>query len=129
MCGQSFGCLDDIEQKPPLAAAFDRLLAAAADRLLDPTRKICELLTGDRKSILEDRALIQQFFQDIIDKRRKEGYHGEKRDLLQLFMEWRDEDGKSLPDDVLRDNIFQITVSLSSTIRRRDLLQLGILVN
>ncbi|CAO3568869.1 unnamed protein product [Mortierella alpina] len=115
MCGQSFGCLDAIEQKPPLAAAFDRLLAAAADRLLDPTRKICELLTGDRKSILEDRALIQQFFQDIIDKRRKEGYQGEKRDLLQLFMEWRDEDGKPLPDDVLRDNIFQITVAAYDT--------------
>ncbi|KAF9566421.1 hypothetical protein EC968_003765 [Mortierella alpina] len=111
MCGQSFGSLDDIEQKAPLAAAFDRLLAAAADRLLDPTRKIRELLTGDRRTTLDDRALIQQFFQDIIDKRRREGFHGTKKDLLQLFMEWRDEDGKSLPDDVLRDNIFQITVA------------------
>ncbi len=92
MCGESFGSLDDIEHKAPLAAAFDRLLAAAADRLLDPTWKIRELLTGERKTIRDDRALMQQFFQDIIDKRRKEGFHGSKRDLLQLFMEWRDED-------------------------------------
>ncbi|KAF9947053.1 hypothetical protein BGZ72_010908 [Mortierella alpina] len=115
MCGQSFGCLDDIEHKAPLAAAFDRLLGAAADRLLDPTRKLSELLTGARKTIRDDRALIQQFFQDIIDKRRKEECHGTKRDLLQLFMEWKDENGQALPDDVLVDNIFQMTVAAYDT--------------
>ncbi|KAF9925515.1 hypothetical protein BGZ67_008568 [Mortierella alpina] len=115
MCGQSFGSLDDIEQKAPLAAAFDKLLAAAGHRLLDPAWKIREILTGERKAILDARAMIQQFFQDIIDKRRREGYHGTKRDLLQLFMEWTDEDEKSLPGDIMLDSIFQITVAAYDT--------------
>ena len=112
MCGQSFGCLNNVEHKPPLAAAIDRLLAAAASRMLDPTQRIRERLTGARKTIVEDRALIKHFFRDIIERRRKEGYHAEKRDLLQLFIEWKNEDGISLPDDVILDNMFQITVSV-----------------
>ncbi|KAF9955263.1 hypothetical protein BGZ70_010295 [Mortierella alpina] len=115
MCGQSFGSLDDTEQKAPLAAAFERILTATAARLLDPTRKIRERLTGDRKTILDDKALINQFFQDIIDERRKEGYHGAQKDLLQLSIEWRDEDGKPLPNDVLRDHIFQVTLAAHDT--------------
>ncbi|KAG0213597.1 hypothetical protein BGX28_004014 [Mortierella sp. GBA30] len=111
MCGHSFGCLDNIDHKPPIAAAFDRLLAAAANRMLDPTQKIRERLTGTHKVIIEDRAQIQLFFQDIIDRRRKEGYHAEKSDLLQLFMEWKDEDGKSLSNDLMLDSIFQMTVA------------------
>ncbi len=110
MCGQSFGCLDNIDQKPPVAAAIDRILAAAASRMLDPTQKLRERLTGASKTIIEDRALIQQFFREIIDKRRKEGYHAEKRDLLQLFLEGKDEDGLSFSDDVLLDVLFQTTV-------------------
>lgn len=112
MCGQSFGCLNNVEHKPPLAAAIDRLLAAAANRMLDPTQRIRERLTGASKTIVEDRALIKQFFRDIIERRRKEGHHAEKRDLLQLFIEWKNEDGISLPDDVILDNMFQITVSV-----------------
>ncbi|KAK5797260.1 cytochrome P450 [Linnemannia elongata] len=110
MCGQSFGCLNNVEHKPPLAAAIDRLLAAAANRMLDPTQRIRERLTGASKTIVEDRALIKQFFRDIIERRRKEGHHAEKRDLLQLFIEWKNEDGISLPDDVILDNMFQITI-------------------
>ncbi|KAF8927369.1 hypothetical protein BGZ47_002194 [Haplosporangium gracile] len=110
MCGQSFGCLNNVKHKPPLAAAIDRLLAAAACRMLDPTQRIRERLTGASKNIVKDRALIKQFFRDIIERRRKEGYHAEKRDLLQLFIEWSDEDGMSLPDDVILDTLFQITI-------------------
>jgi len=112
MCGESFGCLNNIEHKPPLVAAIDRLLAAAASRMLDPTQRIRERLTGTSKTVVEDRALIKQFFRDIIERRRKEGYHAEKRDILQLLIEWNDEDGKSLPDDVILDTIFQVTVSV-----------------
>ncbi|KAF9280354.1 hypothetical protein BGZ68_007297 [Mortierella alpina] len=110
MCGQSFGCLDNVEQKPPVAAAIDRLLTAAANRMLNPTQRIRERLTGVSKTIMEDRALIRQFFQDIVESRRKEGYHEEKKDLLQLFIEGKDEEGVSFPDGVMLDILFQTTV-------------------
>ncbi|KAF9558870.1 hypothetical protein EC968_006852 [Mortierella alpina] len=111
LCGQSFGCLDNVEQKPPVAAAIDRLLASAARRIFDPTQRIRELLTGTSKRLIEDRALIQQFFRDIIERRRREGCHAEKKDLVQLFVEWEDEDGRPLPEDVMVDTLFQTTTA------------------
>ncbi|KAG0196625.1 hypothetical protein BGX28_009915 [Mortierella sp. GBA30] len=109
--GKSFGCLDNIHQKAPFAVSFDGLTAACSDRLLDPIWKIRERLTSVGKKVQYDKTLIQQHTLQLMEKRRKEGYHAAKKDLLQIFMETKDEDGAPLSDELIVDIILNFTIA------------------
>ncbi|KAG0196626.1 hypothetical protein BGX28_009916 [Mortierella sp. GBA30] len=109
--GNSFGCLDNIHQKAPFAKSFDDLTAACSARLLDPSWKIREPLTKAGKKIQDDKTLIRQHALQLIEKRRKEGYHAAKKDLLQLIMEANDDDGAPLSDELMVDIINNFTIA------------------
>ncbi|KAF9959242.1 hypothetical protein BGZ70_008924 [Mortierella alpina] len=109
--GKSFGCLDNIENEVPLAVAFDRLLSVSASRITNPAWRITEPLTGVTKTVKEDRAMIRKYYIEIIEERRRNGYHKAKKDLLQLVMEVMDDDGNPLSEDLIVDIVFQLTVA------------------
>ncbi|KAI8358585.1 cytochrome P450 [Mortierella sp. GBAus27b] len=109
--GKSFGCLENIEHEVPFAVSFDDLTEICTERLRDPIWKMRERLTGVHKDAQYHKKLIRDHSLELIQKRRREGYHASKKDLLQLFMEVRDDDGKPLSDELLIDIILNFTIA------------------
>ncbi|KAF9911531.1 Protein kinase alk2 [Linnemannia zychae] len=109
--GESFGCLDNIESQVDFAVAFDDLTSVTSDRLMDPAWRIREALTKAGKKNVNDRNLVRGHAMKIIEKRRAEGYHKPKKDLLQLFMETKDDEGNALTDEHLIDVILNFTIA------------------
>ncbi|KAG0277066.1 Protein kinase alk2 [Linnemannia exigua] len=109
--GGSFGCLDNIESEVDFAVSFDDLTSICSDRLMDPAWRIREALTKVGARAKYDKALIRKHSLDIIEKRRKYGYQGTKKDLLQLFMEAEDDNGHPLSDEYLVDIILNFTIA------------------
>ncbi|KAK3815797.1 MAG: cytochrome P450 [Linnemannia gamsii] len=109
--GGSFGCLDNIESEVDFAVSFDDLTGICSDRLMDPAWRIREALTTVGAKAKYDKALIRKHSHDIIERRRKYGYQGAKKDLLQLFMEAKDDEGEPLSDEYLVDIILNFTIA------------------
>ncbi|KAK3815803.1 MAG: cytochrome P450 [Linnemannia gamsii] len=109
--GESFGCLENIESKVDFAVSFDDLTATCSDRLMDPAWKIREALTAVGAKAKYDKALIRKHSLEVIERRRKHGFQGAKKDLLQLFMEAKDDDGQLLSDEYLVDIILNFTIA------------------
>lgn len=103
--GKSFGCLADPEQEVEFAAAFDRLNATVSERLFLGPWKLVEWCTGVNKQVAKDKKIVVDFALDIIRTRRANGFHKPQKDLLQLFMDLKGEDGEVLSDDMLKDSI------------------------
>ncbi|KAF8934408.1 hypothetical protein BGZ58_005723 [Dissophora ornata] len=102
--GKSFGCLENVDQEVPFAISLDGLTRICSDRLMDPIWKIREHLTGVSKKADYDKQLIRGHGLEIIQRRRKEGYHARKKDLLQLFIEARDDDtDKSIAKTLIQE--------------------------
>lgn len=103
--------MDDIERQVDFAVAFDDLTAITSDRLMDPAWRIRERFTSVGKKVKDDRNLVRDHALRIIERRRTEGYHKPKKDLLQLFMETKDDEGNALTDDLLVDVIMNFTIA------------------
>ncbi|KAG0346993.1 hypothetical protein BG004_000343 [Podila humilis] len=101
--GQTFGCLDDPEKEIEFASAFDRMNTAVFKRLFDASWRVREYVTGLNKQIENDKTIVQDFARSIIRKRRAEGYHKPQKDLLQLFMDMQDDEGKPVSETALVD--------------------------
>jgi len=78
---------------------------------VDPAWKIREALTKVGKKAQFDKALIGQRALELIEKRKKEGFHGPRKDLLQLFIDSKDENGNQFPDEFLKDEILNMTIA------------------
>ncbi|KAI8346292.1 cytochrome P450 [Mortierella sp. GBAus27b] len=109
--GQSFGCLDDPEQEVEFAAAFDRLNAAVSERLFQGPWKLVELLNGMGKQVAKDKKIVVDFALDIIRNRRLNGYNKPQKDLLQLFIDLKDDNGEPLSDETLKDSILNFIIA------------------
>ncbi|KAF9380463.1 hypothetical protein CPC16_010309 [Podila verticillata] len=109
--GESFGCLDNIDKPVDFAVSFDDLTGVCSDRLVDPTWKIREMFSSVGKKASYDKELIGKHAFKLIEKRRREGFHGTKKDLLQLFMDTKDDNGQPLSDDMLKDAILNFTIA------------------
>ncbi|KAF9200280.1 hypothetical protein BGZ49_009501 [Haplosporangium sp. Z 27] len=107
--GESFGSLDNTDQVP-FAQAIDDAFDICFKRAHDPLWKIRERLSGVNKKAQHIKQVLRSHAQNIIDKRRKEGYHGENKDLLQLHLEAEDEQGNPLTDDFIIDGIITFTI-------------------
>ncbi|KAG0338536.1 hypothetical protein BG000_003786, partial [Podila horticola] len=108
---ESFKCLDDVGKQVPFASAFDELLSIAAMRLVNPLWKIHEKITGRGKKAQDDQEIVAAPCYRLMEKRRREGFHGTKKDLLQWLLEAKDEEGNRLPDDLIKDMLVSITVA------------------
>ncbi|KAG0299881.1 Protein kinase alk2, partial [Dissophora globulifera] len=109
--GKSFGCLENMDEKVDFAVSFDELTATCSDRLLDPAWRLREYLTGVSKKAKFDKDVIGKHAIAIIEKRRREGHHANKKDLLQLFMEAKDENDQPLTDEYISSIILNFTAS------------------
>lgn len=81
---------------------------------MDPAWKIREALTSVGAKAKYDKALIRKHSLEIIQRRRTEGFKvtpGGKKDLLQLFMEAKDDEGEPLSDEYLVDIILNFTIA------------------
>ncbi|KAG9320891.1 hypothetical protein KVV02_005827 [Mortierella alpina] len=109
--GQSYDCLKNGGKEVPFAASFDSLGRVCSTRFLNPVWKLYERLSGVGKKVQYDRALVRRHAENIIAKRRKEGYHSSRKDLLQWLLETPAEDGKPLSDELVMDNIINFTIA------------------
>ncbi|KAG0339659.1 Protein kinase alk2, partial [Podila humilis] len=109
--GQSFGCLADPEKEVEFAAAFDRLNCILGERLFKGPWRLIEKLNGMSKQVAKDRKIVVDFALNIIRKRREEGYNRPQKDLLQLFMDLKDDNGQPLSDDMLKDSILNFIIA------------------
>ncbi|KAF8948553.1 hypothetical protein BGZ47_004289 [Haplosporangium gracile] len=121
--GEVFGCLDDPSQDVEFAAAFDRLNYDLSGRFFSPVYQLVDWWTGTDKRIATDRAIVRNFAQKIIDRRRRErAQQGKvdegkdvglgKKDLLQLFMDIGSEEGGTpLSDEMLVDSVLSFVIA------------------
>ncbi|KAF9971257.1 hypothetical protein BGZ73_005833 [Actinomortierella ambigua] len=119
--GKSFGCLDDMARETEFAVSFDDLTTACSLRLIDPLWKLRERVTSAGAKMRHDRAVVGQHALSLIELRRRGGVQegtfqpynvgGTKKDLLQLFMECRDDDGEPLSDEFIKDIILNFTIA------------------
>ncbi|CAO3574463.1 unnamed protein product [Mortierella alpina] len=109
--GKSFGCLADPEKEVEFAAAFDRLNATVSERLFLGPWKLVEWWTGVDKQVAKDKKIVVDFALDIIRTRRASGFHKPQKDLLQLFMDLKGDDGEVLSDDMLKDSILNFIIA------------------
>ena len=70
-----------------------------------------EWLTGVDKQVAKDKKIIVDFALNIIRKRREEGYNRPQKDLLQLFMDLKDDNGEPLSDDNLKDAVLNFIIA------------------
>ncbi|KAF8939038.1 cytochrome P450 [Dissophora ornata] len=109
--GQSFGCLTNPEEEVEFAAAFDRLNATVSERLFLGPWKLVEWVMGTDKKVAKDKKIVVDFALNIIRSRRANGYHKPQKDLLQLFMDLKDDNGEALSDEVLKDSILNFIIA------------------
>ncbi|KAF9321599.1 hypothetical protein BG003_000915 [Podila horticola] len=109
--GQSFGCLDNPEEEVEFASAFDRLNTIVFNRLFEGGWQIREWATGVNKVVAKDKKTITEFALNIIETRRKDGYHKPQKDLLQLFMDMEGDDGKPLSSEMLKDLVLNFIIA------------------
>ncbi|KAF9917364.1 Protein kinase alk2, partial [Lobosporangium transversale] len=114
--GQSFGCLKNPEQEVEFAVAFDRLNHALSERIVSPIWKIKDWWTGHGDVVRKDTKTVHEFAYNVIRKRRQEieengGHEREHKDLMQLFMDTRDEHGELLSDEMLKDELINMILA------------------
>ncbi|KAF9206027.1 hypothetical protein BGZ49_003135 [Haplosporangium sp. Z 27] len=107
----TFGCLENMDEEVEFATSFDDLATICSERMNGPGWRLREWLTGVAKKAASDKEIIGKYARSIIEKRRREGFHGANKDLLQLFLDTKDEDGKPLTDDFIADIILNFTIA------------------
>ncbi|KAF9926716.1 hypothetical protein FBU30_003748 [Linnemannia zychae] len=92
-------------------SAFDFAVVATDERFMNPFWRITEHLTGKSTRMKKAVQVVDSYAYEAIKGRRSEtaaqaqirqGPSG-REDLLDLFMKWRDDDGRALSDVELRD--------------------------
>ncbi|KAG0244347.1 hypothetical protein BGW41_008111 [Actinomortierella wolfii] len=109
--GQTFGCLNNPEQEVEFAAAFDRLNTIVFDRVIRADWKIREVVLGLNKQVQHDKKIITDFAYRVIRERREKGYNKPHRDLLQLCMDYTDDQGEPLSDEMLKDMVLNFIIA------------------
>ncbi|KAI9353013.1 cytochrome P450, partial [Zopfochytrium polystomum] len=109
-------CLENISQPPPFAVAFDLLNTKLYSISRSPLAKLLTILpTKQNREIREMASVMDTFAYTKIRARRAAKYEvGEKpasKDLLDLFMEYRDEAGNGLSDKDLRDMMINMLLA------------------
>ncbi|KAI8345089.1 putative P450 oxidoreductase, partial [Mortierella sp. GBAus27b] len=97
--------------KDPFGSAFDFAVVATDERFMNPLWRVTDRLTNQGRKMKDAVKVIDSYAFDAIKKRRAETTEEAqarqtrtgREDLLDLFMKWRDDDGRALTDIELRD--------------------------
>lgn len=99
------------EGQDAFGSSFDYAVVATDERFMNPLWKVTEHLTTKASNMKKAVQVVDSYAYNAIKGRRSEtadqahvrqGPSG-REDLLDLFMKWRDEDGRALSDVELRD--------------------------
>ncbi|KAG0749659.1 hypothetical protein G6F16_003497 [Rhizopus arrhizus] len=105
------------KEKVPFAASFDECQLNSFQRFVNPFWKLTEPITAffqpTKKSTRQHLKTINEFADQVIQKRRKEMANGEihRRDLLSRFMNTHNEKGELLNNEELRDIILNFVIA------------------
>ncbi|KAG0207289.1 hypothetical protein BGX28_001446 [Mortierella sp. GBA30] len=95
----------------PFGTSFDYAVVQTDERFMNPFWRVTEHLTSKAHNMKKAIKIIDSYAYDAIQRRRvettaeaqfRQGKSG-REDLLDLFMKWRDDDGRALTDVELRD--------------------------
>lgn len=100
MLGETFGYLDDIDQKTSFIIAPDALTFIPND-LSSPSGGSPNPWQEKGFVFSENMIIVRGHIADVTQKQRREGLHGGKKGQLQLFMDARNDNGQAVPDDSL----------------------------
>ncbi|KAI9016637.1 cytochrome P450 [Hyaloraphidium curvatum] len=100
--------LPDVE----FAQAFDDATQIVASRMGDPFWKTNELKDGRRTRLDHALGVINTFAKTVIANKRQNGVkQGREGDILDMFLSQRDDEGKELDDEFLRDTVLNFLVA------------------
>jgi cytochrome P450 len=88
--------------------AFDAAQKTISQRFINPLYKISELFNSRLRTQIET---VRNFGKRVVIDRRNGHPNQEYSDLLQLFMEYRDEIGDGLDDDALVDQVINFIIA------------------
>ncbi|KAI9356497.1 cytochrome P450 [Zopfochytrium polystomum] len=114
---EKLDCLENVNSPPAFAAAFDGLCLVLFANTQNPFAKLLSVLPTKRNREIRRMAdVMDEFAYSKIRARRAaaKGEVGEKpagKDLLDLFMEYRDEAGNELSDKDLRDMMINMLLA------------------
>ncbi|KAG0318546.1 hypothetical protein BGZ99_005602 [Dissophora globulifera] len=97
--------------KDPFGSSFDFAVVETDERFMNPFWRLTDKITGMGEKMRRAVKIIDSYAYDAIKKRHQETSEeaearqgaGKREDLLDLFMKWRDDDGRKLSDVELRD--------------------------
>ncbi|KAL1919995.1 uncharacterized protein VTP21DRAFT_1141 [Calcarisporiella thermophila] len=111
---KSFRCLENPDAPIPFAVSFDYAQGVLDHRFTNPFWRITEFLSGTQRRFQEAVGVLNDFCYEIIRDRRKESAEhrgARKHDLLDMFMDYRDERGEALSDRQLRDVVINFIIA------------------
>ncbi|KAF9990397.1 hypothetical protein BGZ75_002178 [Mortierella antarctica] len=97
--------------KDPFGTSFDYAVVQTDERFMNPFWRVTEHLSSKAQNMKNAVKTVDSYAYDAIQRRRSEttaeaqfrqGKSG-REDLLDLFIKWRDDDGRALTDVELRD--------------------------
>ncbi|KAJ3215203.1 hypothetical protein HK099_006461 [Clydaea vesicula] len=117
--GCDFGCLETPDNPLPFASAFDRVQGIVCDRFINPFWFITEFFTGERIELNKNLDIVNTFAKEMIVEARKRNLANDhdnnedvsKNDLLDFFLESKNEDGTPLKDSQLRDVVLNFIIA------------------
>ncbi|KAF8939725.1 hypothetical protein BGZ58_008914 [Dissophora ornata] len=97
--------------KDPFGSAFDFAVVGTDERFMNPLWRLTEKLSSKGEEMKQAVKVIDSYAFDAIKRRRQETFEEAqvrkgltgREDLLDLFVKWRDDDGRALSDVELRD--------------------------
>ncbi|KAI9004477.1 cytochrome P450 [Hyaloraphidium curvatum] len=102
----------------PFTIAFDGMNRIAVDRSINPLWRISHRLNGTHDRNQRYRRVIREYAQKIIDKKRESRAkggpskaEGERNDLLDFFMDVKNDDGSDLSDEQLQDTVLAMIIA------------------
>ncbi|SGZ20464.1 BQ5605_C021g09279 [Microbotryum silenes-dioicae] len=122
--GMAFGCdigalSTETDEPVPFTAAFDYAQVVLNKRFQDPFWPINEFLDGSRGKMRDTVRILDEFCYNLIDERTRAGRntftsekkHDSQTDLLSLYMNIRDEQGKPMSRKQLRDAVLNLIIA------------------
>ncbi|KAF9974960.1 Protein kinase alk2 [Actinomortierella ambigua] len=110
--GMQFGCLKDPDNELEFAKAFDRLNFGLSGRLIaSPFMRLKDWWTGITAQLQKDEVYVREFAYDVIRKRRNSPELRDRRDLMALFMNAKDENNEPLSDEMLKDMLLNFVIA------------------
>ncbi|KAF9977408.1 hypothetical protein BGZ65_007404 [Modicella reniformis] len=105
--------------RDPFGSSFDYAVVATDERFMNPLWRLTDKLTSKGSKMRQAVKVIDSYAYDAIRKRRIESTEEAQRrqgatgreDLLDLFMKWRDDDGRALTDVELRDVFINFVIA------------------